>query len=408
MGNTITQYRAAIGNFYFVGRHISRTSTFVCQFNITFKTLFRALAKYTSITFHTLASFALELNFFIQFYCFILLLSGDVEVNPGPTFENALDIIHLNIRSIRNKLDYLNTFIHDFDIACFTETHLDSSILDDDLTLDGFTSIQRKDRNSFGGGVIIYLSSAVSAFRRKDLEPSSIECIWLELDNPTCKYFLCCLYRPPHTNSTFWNNLSWSSDGVSEKSDKIIIVGDLNVDFLNIQNTHVIRDILSNNVLVNLISEPTRITNTTRTLIDPILASHSVDFIEAYTLNIDAHISDHRATCISISQKHNSNRSYTRKIWQYKNADIDTINSLTASCDWGSRITDADNIDSATINFSIKYMSLVRECIPEKTVTIRPKDKPWFDSTLRKTIRKRDRLHNIALKQARIGLVKIS
>ena len=149
MGNTITQYRAAIGNFYFVGRHISRTSTFVFQINITFKTLFRALAKYTSITFHTLASFALELNFFIQFYCFILLLSGDVEVNPGPTFENALDIIHLNIRSIRNKLDYLNTFIHDFDIACFTETHLDSSILDDDLTVDGFTSIQRKGKKFF-------------------------------------------------------------------------------------------------------------------------------------------------------------------------------------------------------------------------------------------------------------------
>ena len=37
-------------------------------------------------------------------------------------------------------------------------------------------------------------------------------------------------------------------------------------------------------------------------------------------------------------------------------------------------------------------MLLVRECIPEKTVTIRPKDKPWFDSTLRKTIRKRYRL----------------
>ena len=53
------------------------------------------------------------------------------------------------------------------------------------------------------------------------------------------------------------------------------------------------------------------------------------------------------------------------------------------------------------LHFSTKYMSLVRECIPEKTVTIRPKDKPWFDSTLRKTIRKRDCLRNIALKYKR-------
>ena len=201
------------------------------------------------------------------------------------------------------------------------------------------------------------------------------------------------------TSHTFY--VLQSLDRVSEKSDKIIIVSDLNVDFLNIKNTHVIRDILSNIALVNLISEPTRITNTTRTLIDPIIPSHSVDFIEANTLNIDAHISDQRATCISISQKHNFNRSYTRKIWQYKNADIDTLNSLIANYDWGRLITDADNMDSATINFSTKYMSLVRECIPEKTVTIRPKDKPWFDSTLRKTNRKRDRLRNIALKYKR-------
>ena len=69
-------------------------------------------------------------------FCFILLLSGDVEVNPGPTFENVLDIIYLNIRSIRNKR--LFTFTHDFDIACFTETHLDNSFSDDDITL-GFT-----------------------------------------------------------------------------------------------------------------------------------------------------------------------------------------------------------------------------------------------------------------------------
>ena len=40
----------------------------------------------------------------------------------------------------------------------------------------------------------------------------------------------------------------------------------------------------------------------------------------------------------------------------------------------------------------------MRECIPEKTVTIRPNDKPWCDSMLRKTIRIRNRLRQKALK----------
>ena len=34
--------------------------------------------------------------------CFILLLSGDVEPNPGP-YNGTLDLLHLNIRSLRNK-----------------------------------------------------------------------------------------------------------------------------------------------------------------------------------------------------------------------------------------------------------------------------------------------------------------
>lgn len=69
--------------------------------------------------------------------------------------------------------------------------------------------------------------------------------------------------------------------------------------------------------------------------------------------------------------------------------------------DGSSVICDAEDIDSATLNFSSKLLTLIRECIPEKTVTIRPKDKPWFDSLLGRTVRKRDRLRNLALKYNR-------
>ena len=55
-------------------------------------------------------------------------------------------------------------------------------------------------------------------------------------------------------------------------------------------------------------------------------------------------------------------------------------------------------MESATENFTSKFLSYIRECIPEKTITVRPRDKPWFDSLLRKSIRIRDRLRNKALK----------
>ena len=59
--------------------------------------------------------------------------------------------------------------------------------------------------------------------------------------------------------------------GLLTLSDKIIIVGDRNVDLLNTSDTQIIYDIISDCHLVNIIKDATRITNSTRTLIDPIL-----------------------------------------------------------------------------------------------------------------------------------------
>jgi hypothetical protein len=43
-------------------------------------------------------------------------------------------------------------------------------------------------------------------------------------------------------------------------------------------------------------------------------------------------------------------------------------------------------------------MTYVRECMPEKFMIIRPQDKPWFDSGLRKAVKLRNRLRNKSLK----------
>ena len=51
-------------------------------------------------------------------------------------------------------------------------------------------------------------------------------------------------------------------------------------------------------------------------------------------------------------------------------------------------------------------MTLIKECIPDKSVVIRPKDKPWFDSALRKEIRIRNRLRKIALKSNKLEDIK--
>lgn len=75
---------------------------------------------------------------------------------------------------------------------------------------------------------------------------------------------------------------------------------------------------------------------------------------------------------------------------------------MIKNSNWSTLISEASNVSVAAENFTIHFLKCVRECIPEKTITVRPKDKPWFDSTLRKTIRIRDRLRNIAMKTNKI------
>ena len=64
-----------------------------------------------------------------------LLLSGDIEINPGPTNGNSLSVCHWNLNGIAahkfikiSLLEAYNT-IHDFDIICLSETFLDSTYL---------------------------------------------------------------------------------------------------------------------------------------------------------------------------------------------------------------------------------------------------------------------------------------
>ena len=102
----------------------------------------------------------------------LLLLASDIEQNPGPpNFLSDLSVLHLNIRSIRNKMEYIIDNFLDFDILCFSETHLDSLIATESLLLsDSFDIPYRKDRTNHGGGLLVCLNSELIHHRRHDLE----------------------------------------------------------------------------------------------------------------------------------------------------------------------------------------------------------------------------------------------
>ena len=100
----------------------------------------------------------------------LLLLCGDVELNPGPKQNTAkkFTICHWNLNSIAAhnfaKLVLLKAYnsVHKFDIICLSETYLDSNILPDDSNLEiPVYNLVRSDHpsNKKRGGVCIYYKS---------------------------------------------------------------------------------------------------------------------------------------------------------------------------------------------------------------------------------------------------------
>jgi hypothetical protein len=64
----------------------------------------------------------------------LILLGNDIPENPGP-FDNEISIFHLNIRSIRHKLDYVEALALGSSIVCITESHLDDTVLSRDIQI---------------------------------------------------------------------------------------------------------------------------------------------------------------------------------------------------------------------------------------------------------------------------------
>ena len=93
----------------------------------------------------------------------MLLLSGDIEINPGPdsvegsfsscdtlsatsfeTLSNHLSIFHLNIQSSVPKIDIIRSEADAFDVLVLSESWFKPNITDDTIQIENFKPPFRK------------------------------------------------------------------------------------------------------------------------------------------------------------------------------------------------------------------------------------------------------------------------
>lgn len=58
----------------------------------------------------------------------------------------------------------------------------------------------------------VYVKDNIFAKRRVDLEPTTVECVWLELFMGGQSYLYGTFYRPPNSPVSIWSDIEYSID----------------------------------------------------------------------------------------------------------------------------------------------------------------------------------------------------
>ena len=164
-----------------------------------------------------------------RFYQLLLLLSGDVSLNPGPVQtsppvnvniwepfnKKGLHFLHININSLLPKID---------------ELKLDHTVPDLEENLPGYDII-RCDRNRNGGGVACYIRKDLY-FNTRALNCKEIENIIFDILLPKSKPITIGAFHRPPNQANFMELIVKSFYLLNLKDNEIYPLGDFNINLL--------------------------------------------------------------------------------------------------------------------------------------------------------------------------------
>ena len=358
----------------------------------------------------------------LKFYQLLLLLSGDISLNPGPSqyqhtnrndnlFEpfrkRGLHFLHINVNSLPSKIDELRDIVRLTKPAILgiTETKLDNTVPDEEININGY-SILRNDRNRNGGGVACYIRTDL-CFNKKDIFSNSIEHVFFDLLIPKVKPIsIGIFYRPPNVNTfleTFINDLKL----VDFKKSEVYFLGDFNInlllndkfllkenqsfDFRNLSSPLVskYKELCQTFSLKEIIQDPTRVTSTTSSLLDHILTNNGWKISQKGV--IDVGLSDHQLIyCTRKIFRIKSNMHKQIRIRSLKNYTPELLIEELRKIDFPD-YSIFSNVNIAYKDIVDKIVSIIDKIAPYKDLRVKNNTQDWFDEEIAEAIRVRDK-----------------
>ena len=253
----------------------------------------------------------------------------------------------------------------------------------------------RRDRDSGpGGGVSIYFKANLTAYLVTRWNCTHLEAAWLNVTIRSQSFLIGCIYRPPQ-DSLFFNHFRNVLENIWLRRKNIILSGDFNSDMLKgsskteSQYGKRLKRIISSFGLKNIMSCPSRVTLTSKSLIDLVITSQPAKVKNSGA--IDLGISDHNlvfavfmTTRVNPKPKYITNKAYkSLNIKQFRN-DMEHAPWQLAGI--------FDDVDDSLYLWDYLYKDIVNHHLPTRKLKIRCKSLPWNSTYIRKQINLRYKL----------------
>ena len=239
-------------------------------------------------------------------------------INNLITSKRGFKLASLNVNKLSTHIDEIGILLADkcLDVLAIQETKLDVPNNNSDFYICGYKLIRRDRLSDAGGGLCFYIKSTLIFSVRTDLNVDELHCI--EIRKPNSKPFIVVnWYRPPNSPIGLFSHLENLIARLDLTNLEIFLLGDINADMASSNNDNKVRQ-LTNIAdvygLRQLISEPSRITDKSATLIDLIFTNCPERVVCSGVAHIS--ISDHSLVYVFRKRSINFRKGHTSVMYR--------------------------------------------------------------------------------------------
>ena len=280
---------------------------------------------------------------------------------------------------------------NEFDIVGVTESWLNNRTSSDDVSIPGY-KLYRKDRGTGrGGGIGIYVKSHLKC----DMIPFVNSPVVIGFENLWIRVKLCnkvtmavgVMYRTGNNVLDCVNVLDALLPQILPMDNYIVAFGDLNINMLNIVNP--VNQLFDSYGFLQIIDEPTRVTDRSATLLDPIFVN-TKDIVVSSGIIDTSVISDHMMTFCNIDIPLNTRIPKFVTFRDFKTFNEHDFLNDVASIPWDNIYYFYDIEDKISF-LTDNLNSLFGIHAPFRTVRVNKPHAPWLTVAVKSLMKERDK-----------------